>query len=798
METKRKDKTQQFLALAAFSAEVLGTLLCVLTMLGGGQMLPVWLKKLYMATGDIIALGCLTVYFCLRNTSEQSGLQKIRQNWLAVLKEELWILVIFYLWMALDEIRELIYRSFLPDGIPWNIVASLVLSCTALFAISLFLDRLVRKNILKKTRKSPKRILKSLCILAFAFIVRIVLMTIEDMALEVWMPSVVGMLALHIFNACCGYGLLVAMLHMLCRDSIGNDASGTEAVNGASDVLPECQEKIPADGADDRMKEKLGVCIPLIMAALLAFLTGNRGSVSVEERMRASIEGPLEEGYGALWEGNMEGAVSAFDLSEARIHAYESVVDENSGYSLEPIYNQYQDDIVISVLYLSERDSIQQLEGGIRNHTLGMEWYPALLRHFCGLEEHTDIQKILQEEMLLKLAAAERYTEEGPLFAGDLEDGKMAAVSVLKGYREELAACSMFRLMLQYGTQGGYTAELTEQALNLAEANQDSLLLQYIAYQIGSSYRVDEAWHYGRTLEAIQRFDRMFDDGTRTEEQIAMEKYDLGEAAAGCYAYEAALGYYEASYALSNESGTALQCARICEKLGNYERCAEMAGNCLQLDPDNTQALYLAALSALKTRDTETVLEMAGKLGDLTAGPNGNTETESCLYSCVQYLAMDDSARWTDYQYRIYDSMTEEQIEETKTHALLWDYMTAMYQCFTTCDYEKAAESAERILSVRDDLPMGWYLKGTIAFGAKDFGTALESFQKAEECGGTIPALYFSIANTYDAMGDYENALNYSRKVENALPYQDHGGDVYGISYHNRNLYNALKSRMEE
>ena len=159
---------------------------------------------------------------------------------------------------------------------------------------------------------------------------------------------------------------------------------------------------------------------------------------------------------------------------------------------------------------------------------------------------------------------------------------------------------------------------------------------------------------------------------------------------------------------------------------------------------------------------------------------------------------MDDSARWTDYQYKIYDSMTEGQIEETKTHALLWDYMTAMYQCFTTCDYEKAAESAERILSVRDDLPMGWYLKGTIAFGAKDFGTALESFQKAEECSGTIPALYFSIANTYDAMGDYENALNYSRKVENALPYQDHGGDVYGISYHNRNLYNALKSRMEE
>lgn len=784
MENKRKDKAQQFLALAAFSAAVLGSVLCVITMLGGRQLLPVWLEKLYRATGNIIALGCLTIYFCLRNPAEQSSLQKIRRNWLAVLKEELWILVIFYLWMALDGIWKLVHRSLFPGALIWDIAVSLVLSCIALFVMALFLDRLIGKNIEIKTPKSLKRIFESFGILAGALAVWIVLYTIKNMALKVWMPSVVGMLALHIFDACCGYGILGAMLHLLCRD--------------ASNIMSECPEETSTDGTGGGRNAPLGICIPLVIAALLAFLMGSRGSLSVEERMRASIEGPLEDGYEALREGNMEGAVSAFGLSEARIHAYESVVDENSGYSLEPIYNQYQDDIVIGVLYLSERGSIQQLEGRIRNHTLGMEWYPALLRYFCGLEELTKMQKLLQEEMLLKLAAAECYTGEGALFAGDLADGKMAAISLLRGYREELAACGMFRLMLQYGTQGGYTAELTEEALNLAEANQDSLLLQYIAYQIGSNYRVDEAWHYGRTLEAIQRFDRTFDDGTRTEEQIAMAKYNLGEAAASCYAYEAALGYYEASYALSGESGTALRCAHICEKLGNYERCAEMAGNCLQQDPDNVQALYLAALSALKTQDTETVLEMAGRLGDLTAGSKGNTETESCLYSCVQYLAMYDDAKWTDFQYKIYESLTEEQIEEVKDHALIWDYMTAMYQCFTTRDYEEAAESAERILSVRDDLPMGWYLKGTIAFGAKDFETALASFHKAEECGGTIPALYFSIANTYDAMGDYENALAYSRKVENALPYQNHGDDVYGISYHNKNLYNALKRRREE
>ena len=61
-----------------------------------------------------------------------------------------------------------------------------------------------------------------------------------------------------------------------------------------------------------------------------------------------------------------------------------------------------------------------------------------------------------------------------------------------------------------------------------------------------------------------------------------------------------------------------------------------------------------------------------------------------------------------------------------------------------------------------------------------------------------MSALYFSIANTYEAMGDYDNAIIYSCKVEKSLPYQDHGNDVYGISYHNKNLLKALEDRKGE
>lgn len=148
------------------------------------------------------------------------------------------------------------------------------------------------------------------------------------------------------------------------------------------------------------------------------------------------------------------------------------------------------------------------------------------------------------------------------------------------------------------------------------------------------------------------------------------------------------------------------------------------------------------------------------------------------------------------FYWQVYSYLTEEQIAELKSHRLTWDYMTAIHQCFMRKNYEEATQSVENILAVRDDLPMAWYLRGTISFNWKDYETALEDFGRAMECGSQAPALYFSIANVYDAMKDYENAWAYAKRVEEMLPYQDHGNDVYGISIHNKRLLNAMEDRL--
>ena len=77
------------------------------------------------------------------------------------------------------------------------------------------------------------------------------------------------------------------------------------------------------------------------------------------------------------------------------------------------------------------------------------------------------------------------------------------------------------------------------------------------------------------------------------------------------------------------------------------------------------------------------------------------------------------------------------------------------------------------------------------------FVEALDSFQKAEDrCTEPVPALLFSIAQTYDALEDYEKSYQYSMRVKELLPEQDHGNDIYGISIHNDRLLDALKSKL--
>lgn len=799
-----------FLALTMLAGEMIGAGLCIVTVLLQKELLPGWLEEMYMLLGGIVWLGLMPVYFCLRSPGKDKVSVKIRRYWPDALKLELWLLAVFLLWKLVDRIWLSVWQSRFQNDILYVAVFFLLILAAVLAAGFLVL-RLLKLCGLKVRTEGPGGAVLTVCTLYSVLVILIAAVFFWNKILRMFEASVVAVLASHVFIACCGYGAVRVFMAVVCKaeDPVDGD-TGSEARTvkerdvadaDAGDMANETGGPA-AKGKKDSgrtLGKAIGIGIPFALSAVL-FILGQIGdpSENTAERAVSAVEEAIQKGYARLEEGDMAGARRSFSIAEARAQALDALVNEKSSWSLSSIYREYSDDVIISVLYLSSSNAMKTLGDNVRTFRRGMEWYPALLRYYGEQEELTEQEELLRGEILLQCIGRKQYRESSCLFAQDLEDSRLAIQKNLQDYGEELAMCRLFGLMNQYETEGGYTEEMAYEALEMAEAYPYNMLLQYIACQIAGNFQEDGARHYGRTLEAAERFDRLYDDGTRTNAQTAHEKLYLGDIAAHCYSYEAALAYYEEAYELSGETAVALSCAEIYERLGNYERCAEMTGEVLGKEPDNTQALYLMAVSSLKIKDVDRALEAAGRLGDLVADKDRPTDSaeENSLYICAQYMGMRDSGIWTDYGWMIYPSLSEEQIAAAKSHELFWNYMSAVYQCFMQEDFEAATESVEKILEVRDDLAMGWYLRGTIAFSEKDFRKALNCFEKAVDCGGVAPAIYFSMANAYDAMGDYENAWIYCKKVEEMLPYQDHGKDVYGISIHNRNLLNAVGEKI--
>ena len=815
-----------FLASVMLIGETAGIMLCIATVLLQKRLLPGWLEAVYIWFGGILWLALLPVYFCLCAPGKEKGWQKVKAYWLETLKWELWVLVVFCVWRLADKAWLRVWRSFFRSEALYGAVFFLLVF-GAVFAASLLVQRILDLCGLGRRVPGPLGAALTFCALYLSLVALLTVSAVTDRFSQLNEASVVSMLAGHVLMACSAYGLMKLFLWVVC-DPEPADRAGAEPGHGAQRAGADPQaagmpgwepdragaaladkggaERKSAHAGASGIGKAVGAGIPFVLGMALLFLVNGGISLSsATDQAAAAVEECIERAYDSLGKGDLAGAGRQFALGEARARALEclvgEMVDESALYN---VYEEKMGDVFIGTLYLSCRGSVAFLEQNVRSRLWGREWYPVLLRFYEELAEDerqglSAKQESLREELLLKCIAYECYGENGGLFAQDLEEEKLALQKKLTDYEEELALGGLFGLMEQYGAEGGYTEQMAYQALDAAEKHPYNLLLQYMACQIAGNYRTDNAGHYGRVIEAAERFDRIYDDGSRSDEELANAKRFLGNVAARCYDYKTALSYLEETWELSGDTAAALSCARLYERSGEYVQCLELAEDVLREEPENTQALYLAALSALKTGDREKALDAAGRLGDLVADRNRALDAaeENNLYVCAQYLAMTDAGQWTDYTWQIYGSLTEEQAALAQSHELLWHYMTAIYQCFSRNEYEAAEETVKKALALREDLAMGWYLRGTIAFNRESFEEAKGYFEQSLECGGVSPAIYFSLANVYDAMNDYENAWIYAKKVEEMLPYQDHGNDVYGISIHNRNLLDGLRRKLE-
>lgn len=561
-----------------------------------------------------------------------------------------------------------------------------------------------------------------------------------------------------------------------------------------------CHQYSSVSLSNQRPKREGSYIAPAIAAAVCGviavfFILGSRFP-SRKDLLFGQVNNYLEKGNCDFVQGKIDSSITEYRTASQILE----VTLKNSGAEEEFSYSGFDrpKSPLAAYLYLLSGDlSCEELERDIQTGQKGIEWYPALLEYYSSCEELTREQTSLEKEMLKSCISAQ-YARTFPEQTW-IQDHAFEVQSEIRNYMESLIQMRAVQHLNAVSKAGGATKDIVNAALDDAEANPGEALLQYTAYTLGADYQVDDAKHYGRTVEAAIRYDQLMDSVTMDDPVRASLKSSVANAAFDCYRYEEAASYYEQAYNLSKEPVYLLYAAGSCEKADLKEKCIQYAETLLKEEPENAEALYLVCMCSIKTQDYDRAISAAGSIADMIQNSReAVNETDQLLYSCAQYMAMSDSSRWTDYTYAFFDNMTEEQRLAAGRHPILWSYLSAINNCFMKKDNNAAIDDLNGILSVREDLPMCWYLKGVCSSNLEDYPAAENELKQANKLQPNIPSVMYSLANVEDALGNYTEAYEWCQRVKAVLPEQDHGNDYYGIAIHNGRLMSALEKEIKK
>lgn len=422
-----------------------------------------------------------------------------------------------------------------------------------------------------------------------------------------------------------------------------------------------------------------------------------------------------------------------------------------------------------------------------------------------------------EEQMDLALLSAEEAQKEAgedPTLVRNAEKKAKAIQKVCDQYEIFRTDGRALGLLEQYKKYGKADDELVKDALALSEEYPENIRVQYAAAVIGCSLTYDKARHYDQTAEAVLRYEELYrkEKKPSASEQAAFEK-QIAQMLLQIYHEEEAARILEEVLSLdilSADIGGRREIyellAQCYDRADRQEEAYELAVSYCENGDDSPYLMYYAALSALKLEKVEESLTYTSKLAAYTAGCEGEelNRCDTWLFEMLEFLTLSDSRTYTDFQYDIYEELTEKENRIIDANPFFRNYLDAVYLAYCSRDKEEPEEAFDRIeavLSENPELASAWYLCGIIASnsGETEYREgAIQFYQKAGSLNDQIPAVWYAMAREYDRAEEYEKGIEACKKALSLLPEQDHGSDWYGINYHCSRLLRSMQAAVKD
>lgn len=518
------------------------------------------------------------------------------------------------------------------------------------------------------------------------------------------------------------------------------------------------------------------------------------------EAMKTGIKDDVHYGSIYLAAGDIEMAMKMYDSAYDRTQAWiafagNSNEDKNR---LVSLYKSNPQNEEIEYLTAIKTYSTNELEKTIIDSKSSTDWYLTLLNSYKEQEKSkdnpnplTEKQKLIRRDLINICIAAEHFVNNSFTF-NSIKGKEGKIIDAMKPYMDFVEYYGSYKVLLDISKKGGINNDIMNRLLNYAEDNPMNILAQYMAYAAGTGFLYDGAPHYKRTAEAAIRFGRLYmeqigDNGSSSH--IISVNLEVANALMEVLDYRNAIAFLDIAMKHGAGSETRLISATCYDALEDYEMCKEMALEVLEDDPSNNQALYLAMMGALKTGNITESMVFAGQLLELLPSLNGGVflEVDAQIYSYIQYFTIEPKTN-------VYPNLNEEQQKILDQSELFENYTKALYFTFGRNDQNQALDYALKTWEKLQNSPQMNYLVGTIYYNRKEFSEAAEYYKASLAIDDNVPNIWYNLAITYDALGNYQEAYNCSLKVDSMLKYCDHDVDRYGVQIHNKNLLDKLAS----
>lgn len=566
------------------------------------------------------------------------------------------------------------------------------------------------------------------------------------------------------------------------------------------------REEYPAEKGFDP-KQGIVYAALGVLSLLLFFITGKASRLTWREDFIKQLDDNMFLSTYALSNGIASDAVyysqQIMDLVDG-MEAY-GAEDPQRVYN----YARKTNDARLWRMYDALSGDISVLEKAVSESPMDVSLKALLLMRYSEMDrgEMTGVQRAWQKEIAFEMAGLSLFECPLPEIPPDKEEAASLASEMKQDYEFIGQFQSDARMILDLQKGKGIGPYEVNKIFDLAERYPENASLQYTAVVAAAAATDDNNKYVSRTQERVAALVSLMEkDSTEAEKYNAIAL--AAEQMIILRQYREAMEYLNGIPSSTDDDVNhyidrlKIECL---SNLGEGEECFALAEKMIAEGSDDIRVLFYYGEGALKTGQYRQVLKLledsAVKLLDRNITGKQLYEEECFFYMFAMYATTSDHTHFTDYEYRFYDSLTEDEkgiLSPFVRHYL--DALSTRYTATSNIDGKRAQarQEIDAVLEMRPDLVFAKYFKGNMAFEDRDYETAKSCYQACISADPDNVSFLYAAANAYDGLGDYQKAYELSKQVQQILPSVNHDSDWYGIGFHNNNLLSRLEQKLKE